>query len=488
MLGFSYFYGMSKDEQIALLKAENIQLKSELEQLKKLVFGTKRERFVPQVVAGQGSLFDVEETPQPEAKKETITYERKKPTKKHPGRNAIPDHLPVEEVIIEPEEDTTGMQKIGEERTETLKYTPASLVKLVTIRPKYVHKAEGQDDRIVMASPPARPIPKGLAEASLIAYILVSKFVDHLPFYRQQKRFKRTFGWDVPDSTLNSWFAAVSELLKPLYEAMKKELLIQHYIQADESPMKVLDADKKGSTHRGYQWVYYSPAKKLVLFNYRKGRGMHGPKEMLANYEGFLQCDGYTVYDKIGQKPAITLVGCAAHVRRKFYEAKDSDVDRAAYALSIFKQIYTHERSWKDKTPEQRKELRQKQVKPLLEELKTWVDDESLKVLPKSPIGKAMRYILNQWPKLQNVLEDGRLEIDNNLIENKIRPLALGRKNYLFAGSHKGAERIAMMYSFFGTCAAHDVNPYDWLKTVLEQIPTIPINQIHTLFPGNVKM
>ena len=452
---------MNYEAQIAELTMQNAQLKRELDQLRKLIFGAKKERFVTEnVTPGQLSLFEdlsVGQGPVEEQTKEIISYERKKPSKKHEGRNEIPDHLPVIEVIIEPDQDVTGMKKIGEEITETLEYTAASLVKKRIIRPKY---ALPQNEGIIIGKLPSRPIEKGIAEASLLSHLIVSKFIDHLPFYRQIQIFKREFDWNVSASTINDWFVACCTLIEPLYEELKRQVLLSGYLQVDESPIKVLDSDKPGSTHQGYQWVYHSPERRLVLFDYRKGRGMHGPKEVLENYNGWLQCDGYGVYDKIATLEGIQIAGCLAHARRYYHEALSNDKKRAEYALVIFQNIYEIERANKSMNPLDRKLDRLAKVKPHLDNLKSWVEEECVKVLPKSAIGKAMSYTQSQWHKLYNLLEDGRLEIDNNLIENKIRPLALGRKNYLFAGSHDGAKRIAMIYSFVSIRATTPAAPY----------------------------
>ena len=253
-------------------------LEVQLGQLYKLIQGFKSERFIPEILEQQLSLFseNADKTGQVATPKETITYTREK--QKHPGRSSLPEHLPVREVILEPEEDVSALKKIGQEVSETLEYTPASLVKRRTIRPKYARKNE---QGVVIAPLPTRPIEKSIAEACLLAYILVSKYVDHLPFYRQIQRFKREFGWEPASSTLSDWMSSCCQLLKPLYNTLKQKILEDGYIQADESPIKVLDSDKKGSTHQGYQWIYHDPLQKLVLFNYRKGRGQHGPKELL---------------------------------------------------------------------------------------------------------------------------------------------------------------------------------------------------------------
>lgn len=474
---------MDYEAIIAQKDAQIAQLIHELNQLKKLIFGSKGERFVPTPIdVNQGSLFAEETTPtssEPDDEKQTITYSRTAP-KKHEGRNKIPEHLPVQEVIIEPTEDLTGCIKIGEEITETLIYHRASLVKLVTKRNKY-KTPEGE---IIIGDLPERPIDKSIAEPSLLAHICVSKFIDHLPFYRQIQMFKRDFQWDLSSSTINDWYASVCALLKPLYDLMRTKVIESQYIQADESPIKVLDSDKKGSTHQGYQWVYHSVGESIVLFDYRKGRGQNGPKEILQNYQGYIQTDGYGVYDKITQSnPAMYHVACLAHVRRKYIEAQDNDKIRANHALTLIGEIYNHERICKEYTHEQRKAYRLQNSKPIMEQLKEWIEDQSIKVVPKSAIGQAMNYHQNQMQKLMTIFDNGAIEIDNNLIENKIRPLALGRKNYLFAGSHEGARRMAMMYTFFGTCKANDINPTDWLIYVFDNIKNTKLSQLHKLIP-----
>ena len=494
---------MSKDEKILKLsteyqtvKRENEQLKHENAQLKRLIFGNKRERFVPEAVpANQGNLFVEDIAPLKDSEEKTsssTTVKEYKRKKNHAGRNKIPEHLPVQEIVIEPEEDTTGMKKIGEEVTETLEYTPASLVKKITRRPKY---AAADNTKVVIGKLPSRPIEKGIAEASLLAHIIVSKFIDHLPFYRQRQIFKRNYEWDLPSSTINDWFIACCTLLEPLYDKLVKQLLENktstNYLQADESPIKVLESEKKGKTHQGYLWVYRNPLNKIVVFQYRKGRGRNGPKEMLADYHGFLQTDGYVVYDKIAKAAnainpkSLRLVGCWAHARRKFFDALDFDKERATFVLEKIKTIYTHDRQCKALEAEQRKIYRHEHTCPIMEELKKWAEEEQHKVLPKTPIGKAIGYLLNQWEKLYRVLLDGRLELDNNRIENKIRPLALGRKNYLFAGNHKAGQRIAIIYSFFATCKEYEINPYEWLKDVLEKLPETKLTLLEDLLPYN---
>ena len=486
---------MSYLARIQELEQENAYLKQELAKLKKLIFSSKSDRFKPAIDHEQLNLFNkeilVEEESRQDEAFQDIKYKRKV-KKNHPGRHPLPDHLPVNEVVIEPDEDTSGMQRLGEQITETLEYRPASLIKRRTIRPKYV---ERKTERIFIADLPSRPLPKSIAESSLLAHILVSKYVDHLPLYRQAQIFKREFDWKVSKSTMNDWVKGSCNLLKPLYEALIKKLLDCDYIQADESPMKVLEYHEHRSkgppqkVMKGYQWVYYAPQSGLSYFNYRKGRGKNGPKEILAQYSGYLQCDGYQVYDNIAKnRNDITLIGCLAHARRKFVESQDSFPDQSRYAIEIFSRIYREEKLACQLSKLEHQRVRQEKIFPLMKQLKDWIEENASTVLPKSNLGKAMNYYQAQWKKLSNIVLDARIKLDNNLIENKIRPLALGRKNYLFAGSHSGAERAAMMYSFFATCKQHGICPRKWLSETLDKIADHPVNRIQELLPVSEKV
>ena len=472
---------------------ENNKLRFQVEQFKRLLFGVKRERFIPNKDENQMQLpFDVPEEKAPEKEQEVITYTReKKKRENHPGRMTLPSHLPVEETIIEPEEDTTGMKCIGKEVTDQLELIPAKLFIKRYIRPKYIN-AEDDEKLIhkgVIANLPVFPIEKGMAGPGLLTQVMIDKFVDHLPIYRQIERFKRE-GIKISSSTINGWQEAVCNLLFPLYDTLKYRVLSQGYLQVDETPIRVLDKSKKGKTHRGYHWVYYSPLEKTVLFDYRDGRSREGPQKLLKCFKGYLQTDGYKVYDLFENDNNITHLNCMAHARRGFEKALNYDKTNAAYAMSMFQKLYAVERKAKSENlnPEQRHKLRLDESLPLLNELGKWIAETYKTVLPKSPIGKAMAYCIPRWDNLMYYLKDGLLEIDNNLAENAIRPIALGRKNYLFAGSQRGAERAAMFYSFFGTCKKNDVNPFDWLKKVLKIIPEYKANKLHELLPQNLKL
>ena len=471
------------------LKQDNQHLKHELAQLKRMIHGSRSERFVPDEVSDEQLTLEMEVQAEGQQEEtEEITYTRKKKERKEkPYRQPIPADLPRVDHILEPEDKQEGMVRIGEEITEELEYTPPEFLVNRYIRPKYVWP-EQEEKGVLIAAPPSRPIPKAIAGPALLAIIMIDKFVYHLPFYRQMQKYKRQ-GITLPVSTLCGWNAKTCELLEPLYKTLLKLVLQSGYIQADETPIRVMDKQKKGKTHRGYHWVYHSPEQGLVLFDYRPGRGTEGPAQLLRNYKGYLQTDGYSVYEYFEQRPGIRLTACLAHVRRYFDQALHNDRKRAEAALLLIQGIYDIERKAREQKmdQEQRKALRLEKARPLMDELGNWLKDNYQQVLPKSPIGKAMQYLLGRFNYMARYLEDGRLEIDNNLAENQIRPVAIGRKNYLFAGSHDGARRAAMLYSLFGTCKAHDVDPFQWLRDVLSRINDHPMQRLEVLLPHKWK-
>jgi hypothetical protein len=318
---------------------------------------------------------------------------------------------------------------------------------------------------------------------------MIDKFVDHLPIYRQIERFKRD-EVKISSSTINGWQEAVCNLLEPLYDTLKHRVLSQGYLQVDETPIKVLDRDKKGGIHKGYHWVYYSPLEKTVFFDYQHGRSKEGPKKLLTDFKGYLQTDGYVAYDQFATQEDITILNCMAHARRGFDKALSYDKVKAEHAMGEFQKLYAIEQKAREGnyTPQQRHELRLDKSLPILNELGKWMVETYKVVLPKSAIGKAIAYCIPRWDNLIAYLHDGSLEIDNNLVENSIRPIALGRKNYLFAGSQRGAERAAMLYTFFGTCKKNNINPFDWLSKVLEIIPDYKVNKLTDLLPQNMEL
>jgi len=336
------------------------------------------------------------------------------------------------------------------------------------VRPIYAKpKAEQQigTSPIVIAELPSRPIDKGIPSARLLAYLLVSKFVDHLPYYRQVKMFQRA-EVDIKTKTINGWIAKVCVLLKVLYDAFCEHHFSKPYLQGDETTIKVLKvkkSGKKGKAHTGYYWVYYDPIDNQVVFIFDPGRGRVYPREHLRDFKGKLQTDGLGVYVEFDKLESITLFGCMAHVRRKFFDALKNDEAIASKVLGMIQQLYKIEdHARKEKyTPAQRLELRQEKAAPIMSELKTYLDEQydSKQVLPKSAIGIAIR--------------------------NAIRPVALGRKNYLFAGSEQGAKWGAMVYTFLASASRHGHNPMEYLADVLRRLPDTKKSQLHELFPAN---
>ena len=485
---------MESTETIVITKAEYLEfldfkaqvsvLKYELAELKRMIFGVKSERFIAPV-PNQPTLFELPEAEVIEKPKEEITYTRNKSkVKNHPLRLELPAHLPRKREVIEPEELPEGAKKIGETITEVLEYTPSNIFVRQIIRPKYVVSQDDEKTQIVTAALPSLPIPKGNAGASLLAHILISKFVDHLPFYRQAQIFKRQ-QLTISESTIGGWFNASCRLLEPLYETLKNKMLSTDYLMADETPIPVQTRDKPGATHKGYHWVYYDPGNKLVLFDYQKTRGREGPDELLKNFVGFLQTDAYTAYNNLRNRANIIQMACMAHARRKFEHALNNDPALATEALVMFGKLYEIERDAREQnlSHDDIKALRQEKSLPVLLQMEAWLKEKMNLVLPKSAIGQAIAYTLALWPRLTRYIEQGRFNIDNNLTENSIRPVALGRKNYMFAGSHAAAQHAAIVYSLLATCKINNVEPFEWLSKTLSQISDHPVNQLHKLLP-----
>ena len=473
-------------QEFEALKSENAWLKHQLAELKRLIYGAKSERFIT-VNPDQATLFDLPAEQPSETPTEEITYTRNKPQqeKRQPLRLELPSHLERRVEVIEPNDIPEGAKKIGEAVTELLEYEPSKAYVRHIVRPKYIVDQTDEETRVLIANLPTLPIPKGNAGASMLAHILVSKFVDHLPFYRQVQIFKRQ-DLAIAESTIGGWFNAGCNLLFPLYESLKTRVLSCDYLMADETPIPVQTKDKPGATHKGYHWVYYDPNHKLVLFDYQKTRAREGPDELLKNFSGYLQTDGYTAYNHLENRSNITLLACMAHARRKFEHAKDNEPHLAEQALKMFRELYDIERVAREGSlPEQAiKELRQMESKPILDQLEAWLKEQVIRTLPKSAIGGAIAYTLTLWPRLVRYIDEGRFYIDNNLIENSIRPVALGRKNYMFAGSHEAAQQAAVIYSLVGTCKINGIEPFSYLTKTLSLIPDHMASKLHTLLPG----
>ncbi|WP_140938452.1 IS66 family transposase [Sphingobacterium lumbrici] len=479
---------LSKEDLLKVISSRDQKidyLESQLAMYKRMQFGQKRERFEgdSNQIALPFEAEPAEVEQQQEETKEKIEYVRKRPN--HKGRAKLPAHLPVEEIEIHPEGDLSEMVCIGKEITEELECEPAKFYIKRYIRYKYAAK---NGDGVSIAELPERVIDKGIPGAGLLAMILTGKYMDHLPLYRQKQIFARE-NIQIPSSTIEGWTKQALEKLEPLYEQLIFDTKAKGYLQVDETPIKVLDSDKKGAAHQGYYWAYHAPLDGTVLFDYSPTRGGIAAVPMLGDFKGYLQTDGYAVYEKYGKKKEVTHLACWAHARREFEKALDNDKRRAEKALLLIQQLYATERKAKEEnlSPQQIKELRLAESLPAINELGKWIFEEIKNTLPKSQIGKAMAYAYARWDALSAYLYDGNLFIDNNLVENAIRPIALGRKNYLFAGSHEAAQRSAMVYSFFAICKKHEINPFQWLKYTLQNIMSINHKNLKELYPQNYK-
>ncbi|SPX60089.1 IS66 family transposase [Legionella feeleii] len=472
---------------IAPLQDENQTLKQEVQEWKDKYHSlleqlrlAKQQRFDRSSEAhiGQGELqFDEAESvetaelPQ-EENTVTVTYTRNKPV-----RRPLPEHLPRE--VIEhdiPEEDKLCVcgcmkQRIGEEVTEQLEYIPARLSVIAHVRPKYA--CNRCDETVSIAPMPSLFLPKSMATPSLVAHAIVSKYEDHLPLYRQEQIWAR-LGVEMPRNTVCGWIMAAFEVCLPMRAALLDYLIASNYLQADETTMQVMDEPNRKNTSTSYMWVYRNHPidKKVILFDYQQTRKAQWPKQLLKDFKGYLQTDGYKGYDWVDDHPDIIHLGCWAHARRPFAKLVKlaKTTGKSHQAVAYIKKLYLIEQHARNNhyTAEQRYALRLQQAKPILEQIKAWLDKTIKTTAPQSELGKGLDYMHLRWGELTAYLLDGSLEIDNNVIENFIRPFALGRKNWLVAGSPRGAYASALFIASLQQPKLIVFNPFDYLKTLLK--------------------
>jgi transposase len=464
-----------RDDKIA-------SLVSQLEYLKRKVWGTMSEkRHIPddpsqlKLDFGQQDLTPEEKTELDSVVEEVTEFKTvkvKEHEKKVPVRKPLPENLRRVENHIYPEgylghEDEWILFE-DTEISEHLELVPAEFYVRVTIRHKGMKKATKE---IVTAPVPVEPIAKSYATPSLLADLIVGKYVDHLPFYRQIQMYKR-LGVSLPPATIESWFHETADLLRPLYYKLMEKVLACDYVQADETTIPIVN-DEKHKTVKGYLWLVRDVMNGLVFFHYDKGsRSEKVAYELFRNFKGCIQTDGYDGYNIVAKQAGVIAIGCMAHSRRYFERAQDNDQARANYALSQYGLVYDVEdiATAKSMTVDERKDLRNRMAYPILCAFEKWCIAELPKVMPKSPIGKAISYFLKHSRQLVRYTTDGRYQIDNNLIENSVRPVALGRKNYLFCGNHDSAEDAAVIYSLMGCCKAAEVNFKKWAEYFFSHI------------------
>src|SRR5271166_2097101 len=472
----------------------NDKLQHQLEQLLRQRYGPKTERIDPAqlLLFAQEILAQAEPAPAPAPTPEPDSAPTPRaPKKEGHGRKPLPASLPRQTVVHDVPLERRTCPDCGTERTcigqdvrEQLEYIPASLVVIEHIRPKYACRA--CEANVVIAERLPEPIEKGLPGPGLLAHVIVSKYADHLPLYRQEGIFRR-HGVELSRQTMCDWMAVSAELLEPIVKEMHREILKSRVIQTDDTTVPVLDRSL-GKTRTGRLWDYLGDRDHPhVVYDYTPDRSGEGPLRMLKGYEGYLQADAYSAYDAIYAEKKIIEVGCWAHARRKFYDAKTSDAVRAHVAMAMIQRLYKVEKDAKDLDDAARGALRQEWSKPILTEIRAWLLQEKGRVLPKSPIGEAIGYALNHWQALERYIEAGWLSIDNNASERGMKPVALGRKNWLFAGSDAGGKTAATLMSLCMTCKNLGVDAFAYLRDMLERISTHPARRIGELLPDQWK-
>jgi transposase len=498
-----------KDELTATLRLqerEKAHLLHRVEYLVRQLYGRRSEKidpaqlllFVAQameaVAAEPAAEVEPEEAPATRSKKKG--HGRKKPPVELP-------HLPIEHPVADADkvcvECGTEKKRIGEKITEQLEYAPASLFVIDHIQP--VFACPCCEGHVTVAPKPAQPIEKGLPGPGLLAQVVVSKYGDHLPLYRQESIFQR-HGVAISRKTMCDWVRASAHMLEPVVEAMKARILESKVIHTDDTPVTVREPGQSG-THQGRFWVYLGDGDHpYTVYDYTPSRKRDGPIEFLCDFKGtkenprYLQADAYGGYDGIytgeetGTDPSGAVViecACWAHCRRYFYNARGSDPVRSHQVLGWVRQLYDIEHDAKESTADDRWALRQEKAKPILDDIKEWLDAQQGRILPKSPIGEAVQYAFNQWKALLRYIEDGDIAIDNNAAERRIRGIAIGRRNWLFAGSDRGGRTAAILYSVIQSAKDHAIEPFAYLRDLFLRIPTYPNKDIHQLLPDNWK-
>ena len=418
-------------------------------------------------------------------------------TRRKRGRKKLPEALPRVDVIHELADaertcphDGKPLTEIGEVTSEQLDIVPAKIQVIQHIRKQYACSC---GHCIKTAALPPQPIPKSLASPGLLAHITVSKYQDALLLYRQETILKR-IGMELPRATLANWMIQTSSLIQPLINLLRDQLLAYDILQMDETPVQVLKEPGKTAQSKSYLWLQRGgpPDQPVVLYDYDPGRGAAVPKRLLDGFKGYLQTDGYDGYNAAVAVNGLTHVGCMAHARRKFSEAvkaqgKKKQRGNAHRKLALIQKLYRIEKQSRKLTPEERHAHRQQHARPILDELRAWLDKALLQVPPTSATGKALNYLNNEWDKLIRYLDDGRLEIDNNAAENAIRPFVVGRKNWLFSTSVKGVKASANLYSLIETVKANGLEPYAYLRHLFTELPKVEtVEAIEALLPGNL--
>lgn len=489
--------------EVEALKDIIVDLASQLESLKSQVLALRRAHYgrSSEQLSGQAELFgETVSLPLPAVETQTVSYERPRR-----GRPALPKDLP----RIRVDYDLSAAEKarydeltrIGEEVSETLDYVPAKLQVIEHVRAKYAARAQDGSSTVLTAAMPPAPLPKANASANLLAHVLVSKYHDHLPLNRIERIFARQ-GVDLSRSTLCDWVLGSTELLEVLYQALKAHVLAAPKIHADDTLVALVEQGR-GPSVQARLWAYLGAGAQLnehgqwiahpaaVLYEFTDDRRGEHVRRMLSGYSGYLQADAYSGFDALYTGGRIIEVGCWAHVRRKFFDiaqaAPPEHITLAHQALQWIGRLYAIEAAIKEHPPDAKQQIRCEQAGPLLSEFRTWLEVSLRSLLPKSPTAGAIGYALAHWQALTRYLESGILDIDNNACERAMRPVAIGRKNWLFVASQRGGRAAAIAFSLIQTCKLHAVEPYAYLADVLRRLPSHLSNRVAELLPFDWK-
>ena len=482
---------------------ENGILREQIQLLRAQLFGRKSEKFIPADGPQPLPLFDMPEPVDEEEETEEVHIPGH--TRKKRGRKPLPEELPrVEEVHDIDDADKVcacgcELKRIGEEVSEQLDIIPATIQVIRHIRPKYACPAcEGvKDDGPTVKIAPVHPqiIPKSIVSPGLLAHILTGKFIDHTPFYRQEKQLLR-LGVDISRTSMCRWAMQAASACQPLLNLLEDELLAGSFINIDETTVQVLKESGRDPTSKSYMWLFRrgDPAKSVLLYQYHPTRAGDVANTFLGNFQGTVQTDGYSGYNFLDQREGVRHIGCWAHARRKFTDVtkaqgKNRKAGAADKALSYIKKLYKLEKLARDKkySSEKMYRMRQDEARPILDDFEKWLAKKKLQTPPKGLLGKAITYTLNQWHRLIGYIEDGQLTIDNNMAENSIRPFVVGRKNWLFSGTPEGAGASALLYSLIETAKANKLEPYAYLRYIFEMLPlAASLEDYEALLPWNV--
>ena len=489
-------------ERVAALQQENRLLRLKLDAFIRRYYGKSSEAFDPAQLELILAGLLTGARPPTEAELSAVAVKPAVAPRPRPARRlSLPAEVPVERVVIEPAEvqqQPELWKQIGEEVTEEWDYTPGQFLKRLYIRPKYVRRepvesatvsnapaTESEPAAVVIAALPPRLIEKGLPGPGLMAQVLISKYEDHLPLYRQEKIFSERHGVKLPRQMLAEWVGQGAFWLKPIYDEMKRGLLAGHYLQADETPIRYLDPDLPGAARQGYLWTYSRPGSD-VIFEWNTSRARAVAEEFLKSFAGLLQTDGYSAYESLAaSRDGLVLVGCWTHARRKFVDALEED-RRAAWVVRQLGQLYQLEQRLRDARagPAGRAAARAADARPVLRRLEHLLRHWQPQVLPRSLFGEAIGYTLDRWAALCRYVDHGEVEIDNNLVENAIRPTAIGKKNFLFIGHPDAGWRSAVIYSVLGSCRRYGINPHEYLHDVLRRLPAMKMSEIAQVTPA----